>query len=194
MEDLEKGLGKTVFLDRDGVINYDSADYVKNLDEFVLIPGSLPAICKLSRRGYAVFVVSNQSALARNYIDLAGLEKIHEYLRESVRNAGGKIEGVYFCPHHPDEGCDCRKPKPGLIERAASEHCIDVSSAVMVGDNLTDIQCARNAGCKRAYWVATGLGGRPDESIMKTFGNFCREAKNLYHAVDLLVGDENAGE
>ncbi len=194
MDNLEKTIRKAVFLDRDGVINRDSADYVKSLDEFVLIPGSISAISKLSGRGYAVFVVTNQSALARNYIDPAGLEEIHEYLREAVRNAGGEIRGIYFCPHHPDEGCECRKPKTGLIERAASEHGIDVSSAVMIGDKQTDIQCARNAGCKRAYWVATGLGGRPDESIKRSFGNFCKEAKNLDHAVDLLIGDENAGE
>lgn len=187
-------LKKTVFLDRDGVINCDSAEYVKSLREFVFIPGSLPAICKLSRSGYAVFVVSNQSGLARGYIDSVGLEKIHQYLKKSVRNAGGEIQGIYFCPHHPDEGCECRKPRPGLIEKAASENDIDIPSTVMIGDKLTDIQCARNAGCKSAYWVPTGIGDRPDEDRMRAFGDFCRRARNLYHAVDLLIGNEKSGK
>ena len=187
-------LKKAVFLDRDGVINRDSADYIKNLEEFVFLPGSLPAICKLSSSGYRVFVVSNQSGLARSFIDPADLENIHRYLRESVQNAGGKIQDIYFCPHHPDERCECRKPRTGLIQRAAFEYEIDLPTAVMVGDKLTDIQCAQNAGCKRAYWVATGIGGRPQKNRMRAFGNFCRGAKNLYHAVDLLIGDENAGK
>ena len=125
---------KAVFLDRDGVINRDSADYVKSLAEFSLIPGSVEAIAKLTQAGYEVFVITNQSGLARGIIDMAGLEEIHRYLKNAVREAGGEIRGVYFCPHHPDDGCDCRKPSPGLIRKAAEENGLDISKTVMIGD------------------------------------------------------------
>jgi D-glycero-D-manno-heptose 1,7-bisphosphate phosphatase len=183
-------LEKVVFLDRDGVINRDSRDYIKSVDEFEFLPGSLAAIARLHRHGRAVFVVTNQSALARNMIDLAGLEKIHEYMKLRVRKAGGLIRGVYFCPHMPGEGCECRKPSPGLLLRAARDHGVNLASAVMVGDKWTDIECAFRAGCGSAFLVASGLDRRPDVERSETYGDFRVMARNLEHAVDLLIGDE----
>jgi D-glycero-D-manno-heptose 1,7-bisphosphate phosphatase len=183
-------LKKVVFLDRDGVINYDSLNYIKNLDEFILIPGSLSAISKLSRHGYAIFVISNQSAIARKLADITIINDMHRYLRESVQNAGGHIDGIYFCPHHPDQGCHCRKPRIGLIEQAAVENHIDISSSVMVGDRLTDMECAQRAGCKGAYLVMTGISNPLKEKNIDLFKDFYQPAKTLYHAVDLLIYED----
>jgi D-glycero-D-manno-heptose 1,7-bisphosphate phosphatase len=180
-------LKKVVFLDRDGVINYDSLEYIKNLNEFILIPGSISAISKLSQQGYAVFVITNQSAIARKLADITIINDIHRYLKKSVQNAGGHINGIYFCPHHPSQGCSCRKPRTGLIDQAVVENCIDVGSAVMVGDKLTDIECAKRAGCKHAYLVMTGLVNPLKEDKNDLFQNFYQNAKTLFHAVDLLI-------
>jgi D-glycero-D-manno-heptose 1,7-bisphosphate phosphatase len=181
---------KVVFLDRDGVINYDSLNYIKNLDEFILIPGSLSAISKLSQEGYAIYVITNQSAIARKFADFATIRLIHQYLKESVHNAGGHIDGIYLCPHHPDEGCHCRKPRTGLIDQAAEENGIDIGSAVMVGDKFTDIECAKSAGCNRAYLVMTGIVNPLKNSKNDPFRDFCQHAKTLFHAVDLLVYED----
>jgi D-glycero-D-manno-heptose 1,7-bisphosphate phosphatase len=180
-------LKKVVFLDRDGVINYDSLEYIKNLNEFILIPGSISAISKLSQQGYAVFVITNQSAIARKLTDITIINDIHHYLKKSVQNAGGHINGIYFCPHHPSQECSCRKPRTGLIDQAVVENHIDIGSAVMVGDKLTDIECAKRAGCKHAYLVMTGLVNPLKEDKNDLFQNFYQNAKTLFHAVDLLI-------
>lgn len=183
-------MNKVVFLDRDGVINYDSLNYIKSLDEFILIPGSLSAISKLSQHGYNVYVITNQSAIARNLADISIINDLHQYLRESVYHAGGHIDGIYFCPHHPDQGCHCRKPRTGLIDQAVAENYIDVGSAVMVGDKLTDIECAKRAGCKRAYLVMTGIVNPLKQIENDLFQDFFQSAKTLFHAVDLLVYED----
>lgn len=186
-------LKKVVFLDRDGVINRDSLSYIKNLAEFIFIPGSLSAICKLSRYGYSVYVITNQSGIARNLIDLHELDKIHHYLIKSVHKAGGHLGGVYFCPHHPDHGCNCRKPQPGLIYKAAMDNCIDISSSIMIGDKYTDIECAKRAGCKGAYLVKSDIDKRRETSAKKWPLGFCRHTGNLFQAIDIII-EENESQ
>ncbi len=183
-------LKKIVFLDRDGVINFDSAHYIKTVEEFKFIPGSLPAIAKLSRYGYLVFVISNQSGIARGLIRKRDLDKIHNHLLESVQRTGGKLEDVYFCPHHPDQGCDCRKPRPGLIHQAAREHHLDVRSSIMIGDKLTDIECAENAGCRQAYLVKTGIENQSRFAAEKFSPMFYRTAGTLFHAADIIIAED----
>jgi len=183
-------LQKVVFLDRDGVINRDSPSYIKNLAEFIFIPGSLSAICKLSRYGYSVYVITNQSGIARNLIDLHELNNIHGYLIESVHKAGGHLGGIYYCPHHPDHRCNCRKPQPGLIYKAALDNCIDISSSIMIGDKYTDIECAKRAGCKCAYLVMTGIDKQQEIYTKKFPLEFCRNTGNLFQAVDIII-EEN---
>lgn len=151
-------LEKVVFLDRDGVINRDSPDYIKCISEFELLPRSLVAIRELTRNGYHVILITNQSIIGRGMVPEAGLARIHEHLKQTVAAGGGRIEDIFFCPHTPDDGCDCRKPKPGLIRLAAQAHNIDVSRTVMVGDSAKDIVCARRAGCGAAVLVRTGNG------------------------------------
>jgi D-glycero-D-manno-heptose 1,7-bisphosphate phosphatase len=149
---------KTVFLDRDGVINEDSPDYIKCWAEFSFIQGSLDAIARLTRSGWSIIVITNQSAINRGMIPLAELESMHRRLRRAVLDSGGRITDIFYCPHRPDEGCGCRKPKPGLIVAARDRYGIDLSRTVMVGDSAKDILAGRAAGCGRTVLVQTGNG------------------------------------
>jgi D-glycero-D-manno-heptose 1,7-bisphosphate phosphatase len=151
-------LEKVVFLDRDGVINRDSSDYVKTWEEFEFLPGSLDAIALLARHGFPVIIVTNQSSIGRGMISIETLSRTHRLMCEAVAAHGGKIEDIFFCPHTPEEMCDCRKPAPGLVYKARDKHEIDLSGTVFVGDSVKDIECARNAGCGRSILVKTGNG------------------------------------
>jgi D-glycero-D-manno-heptose 1,7-bisphosphate phosphatase len=178
---------RVVFLDRDGVINRDSPDYIKSRAEFEFLPGSLEAIRQLSEAGYRPIVVSNQSAVNRGLISINELEAIHRMLAEAVRRAGGRIDDILYCPHRPDENCPCRKPKTGLIRRAAAKHAIDPVLAVFVGDSAKDIECARNAGCRIAVLVRTGNGAEA-ELLLKAKGiRVDHVAENLLEAVHWML-------
>ncbi len=146
----------TVFLDRDGVINYDRPDYVKSRNEFRFIPGSRKALALLAGSGMKVILITNQSAVGRGIITSAGLESIHRHLLAGVKAAGGRIDDILYCPHRPEDDCSCRKPRPGLLLQAAARHCLRLDQAVMIGDSAKDIQAARAAGCNAAYLVKTG--------------------------------------
>lgn len=149
---------KIVFLDRDGVINRDSPDYIKSPEEFHFIPGSRSAIRDLTAAGFAVIVITNQSVIGRKMADKATLEAIFAKMTDGVTARGGRILDIFFCPHTPSDGCDCRKPKPGLLEQASSKYGIDLSLAFMVGDSAKDIECARGAGVGASVLVMTGNG------------------------------------
>ena len=114
-------LKKVVFLDRDGTINQDSADFIKNWSEFVFLPRSIEAMRDLTAAGFTIIVITNQSAIPRKLISQAELENIHTKLIAAVRSGGGNISDIFFCPHMPDDGCDCRKPAPGLIFQAQNK-------------------------------------------------------------------------
>lgn len=148
-----------IILDRDGVINYDSIDYIKTPDEWIPIPGSLEAIADLSRAGHGIVVASNQSGVGRGYYTLVTLEKVHQKMRQAIESSGGRLLGIYFCPHKPEDNCDCRKPKPGLLLAIKKDYpsAFQFNKAVLVGDSLRDIQAAHSAGCK-AVLVKTGNG------------------------------------
>jgi D-glycero-D-manno-heptose 1,7-bisphosphate phosphatase len=150
---------KLVILDRDGVINHDSENYIKTPDEWMAINKSPEAIAALSQAGFTVVIASNQSGIGRGLFDGEMLAHIHAKLIDTVEAAGGKIDGIFFCPHHPDEKCACRKPKPGLIN--AIEHEFEISAkkigAYFVGDTLKDIELANNTGC-HPILVKTGKG------------------------------------
>jgi D-glycero-D-manno-heptose 1,7-bisphosphate phosphatase len=147
----------TVFLDRDGVINRDSAAYVKSWAEFAFLPGSLDALARLTAAGLALVVITNQSAVGRGLITAAGLAEIHRRMQQAIEKAGGRLLDIFFCPHLPEAGCRCRKPAPGLIEAACRRHDLDPALSVMVGDRAKDIRCGQAAGCR-----ATVLVGRDD--------------------------------
>lgn len=147
-----------VILDRDGVINEDSTDFIKSVDEFFPIPGSLEAIAKLSQAGWKVFVVSNQSGISRGLLTASTLNRIHGHLLESVQRLGGQIEAILFCPHGPDDRCLCRKPFPGLLESLADRSGLALNGAILVGDALRDLEAAKAMNLQPVL-VETGKGG-----------------------------------
>lgn len=151
---------KTVFLDRDGVINRNPPNrgYVKTWAEFAFIPNARRAIRELTESGYRIFVITNQSGIGRGLYTEETVEDIHRRMVIEITKAGGKIDDVYCCPHHPDAGCECRKPKPGMLKRAAQEHNINLSSAYLIGDFTTDISAGKRAGTSATFLVLTGLG------------------------------------
>ena len=148
-----------VFLDRDGVINRDSDQYIKHWAEFEFLPGSLEALARLTAAGLQLVVVTNQSAVGRGLVSLAGLQEIHRHMTGAIAAAGGRLLDILFCPHRPEAGCDCRKPATGMIAEACRRHGLDPARAVMVGDRAKDIRCGRDAGCR-----ATVLVGAADPS------------------------------
>lgn len=148
----------TVFLDRDGVINQDSPDYIKTPDEFHFIPGSPEAVALLNRHGFDVILITNQSLIGRKMAGRETLDRIFAKMNQGIEAAGGRIKDIFYCPHLPDDGCDCRKPLPGLIFQARDRHGIDLARSVMVGDSAKDMDCGRNAGCAKVLLVSTGNG------------------------------------
>ena len=161
-----------VFLDRDGVI-VKHVHYLHRTAEIALIPGAADAIRRLNARNVPAVVVTNQSAVARGMLSEADLRAIHDELSRMLESEGARIDGIYYCPHHPDFGeppyrrdCECRKPKPGLLLQAASELAIDLGESAMVGDSITDIAAGRQAGCRTAALVLTG-DGRGERELLK---------------------------
>lgn len=148
---------KLIILDRDGVINQDSKDYIKSVDEWKSIPGSLQAIARLCQNGFRVIVVSNQAGLARNKLNIVNLGEIHRKLLDHLSQYGGTIDAFFFCPHDPKTGCDCRKPKTGLLDQISERLHIDLTDVPMVGDKLSDIEAALAAGATPIL-VKTGHG------------------------------------
>ena len=150
---------KLIILDRDGVINQDSDDYIKSPDEFIPLPGSLEAIARLNQAGYRVAVATNQSGVARGLFDLDTLGRIHAKLGQGLATVGGHIDAIAFCPHGPDDGCDCRKPKPGLLNELADRLGISLEGVPVVGDSLRDLRAAHEVGAQPIL-VRTGKGER----------------------------------
>jgi len=150
---------KTIFLDRDGVINRNPPNkgYVRKWAEFTFIPNSRKAIRELTESGYRIVVVTNQSGIGRGLYSEEDLADIHARMVAEINKTGGKIDAVYYCPHHPDAGCECRKPKPGMLIRAAREHNIELSNAYLIGDWTTDIEAGQRVGAT-TFLVLTGLG------------------------------------
>ncbi len=149
--------GRYILLDRDGVINYDSDLFIKSPEEWQPIEGSLEAIALFNDNGFKVVVISNQSGLARGLFDQSMLTKIHAKMQHMVEEKGGKITAIYFCPHGPNDQCNCRKPKPGLLEAFASEHHVDLHGVILVGDSMVDVQAAQ-AAAAQPILVKTGKG------------------------------------
>ena len=148
-----------LILDRDGVINLDSDDYIKSLDEWIPIPSAIAAIARLSQAGWNVAVATNQSGIARGYYDLATLESMHARLRELVAEQGGELGLIVYCPHGPDEGCDCRKPKPGMLRQIAAHYDQSLQGVWFVGDSKGDLEAALAVDCQPVL-VKTGKGER----------------------------------
>ena len=156
----EKNIPRLLILDRDGVINEDSDDYIKSPDAWVPVPGSLEAIARLYRDGWRVVVASNQSGVGRGLFDMGTLNAIHLKMQKALAAAGGRIDAVFLCPHAPEEHCACRKPAPGLFRDIARRHGLDDLSGVpAVGDSARDLLAAQQLGCE-LHLVRSGKGER----------------------------------
>ncbi len=148
---------KLIILDRDGVINQDSDDFIKSPDEWIPIPGSLDAIAKLNKAGFIVVVATNQSGVGRGYFTLEILKKIHQKMQDELKKHGGLVDKIYFCPHTPEYHCECRKPKSGLFTQIQQDYAVDFQQTYCIGDSKRDIQAGLTAGCKNIL-VLTGHG------------------------------------
>ncbi len=149
---------KVIFLDRDGVINENIDDgYVTGWDEFRFIPKSKAAIAALTDADWSVIVISNQAGIGKRVMSMQAVEEINARMVTEIERCGGKIEAVYYCPHRPDEDCECRKPKPGMLLKAACDFGVELPQSYLVGDKISDVQAGAEAGCKTVL-VKTGWG------------------------------------
>lgn len=174
---------KYVLLDRDGVINEDSGDFIKSADEWLPIKGSLEAIALLNKHGYQVVVITNQSGVGRGHYSDATLTEMHLKMIRMVEALGGKISHIYYCPHLPEADCKCRKPKPGMLEQFSKDAEVDLTDIYFIGDSLRDIEAGIAAGAKPLL-VKTGngrktLAANPDLNI-PIF-------ENLYDAAEYIL-------
>jgi D-glycero-D-manno-heptose 1,7-bisphosphate phosphatase len=171
-----------VMMDRDGVINEDSNDFIKSVGEWRPINGSLEAIAALHRAGWRVAVVTNQSGIGRGFYDEETLAAIHRHMRERVRAAGGELAGVYYCPHLPEDGCDCRKPRPGMFRALERELGVSVVGAPYIGDRLSDVEAAKAVGA-RPFLVRTGTGAATEALLssraIPVFDDLAAAARSL---------------
>jgi len=155
---------RLIVLDRDGVINQDSSDFVKSAEEWIPLDGSIEAIALLSRAGFKVAVASNQSGLARGLFDADALSEMHGKLHSLVSAAGGCVDHIAICSHGPDDNCDCRKPKPGLLHQIGAQFGVSMAGIPIIGDSLRDLQAARSAEA-RPILVRTGNGRKTEECL-----------------------------
>ncbi len=190
---MKNGSRPAVFLDRDGTVN-EQMGYINHISRFHLLPEAAKAIKLLNDRKIPVVVVSNQSGLARGYFPMELLDEVHGKMRELLASEGAHVDGLYYCPHHPEAGeekyrisCNCRKPKIGMLQQAAEELDLDLSRSFLVGDRWSDIKCAQRAGCTPVL-VLTGYGRGdhlfigPTQEIQPAF-----VAENLLGAVEWIV-------
>ena len=191
---------RAIFLDRDGTIS-EEVGFVDRLDRFHLLPRAAAAIRRINDSGFLAILVTNQSGVARGLFDEALVDAIHERLARWLAAEGARLDAIYACPHHPSEGkppyradCDCRKPRPGLLARAAREHDVDLSSSYMIGDKASDIETARNAGAQ-GILVRTGYGeGELRDRIPQSSAQPAFVADDLHGAVEWILSKERARE
>lgn len=178
-----------VILDRDGVVNYDSDDYIKSPDEWRAIPKSLEAIVKLNQAGFRVVIASNQSGLARGFFNIDTLNKIHAKMYRELAELGGNIEAIFFCPHSPRGTCNCRKPKPGLYNEIAQRLGIHLTGVPAIGDSLRDIQAATAAGATPML-VRTGKGLKTETELAQNGFAHVQIYDDLAAAAQVIVNQQ----
>jgi D-glycero-D-manno-heptose 1,7-bisphosphate phosphatase len=176
---------RLVILDRDGVINLESDAFVKSADEWKPIEGSMEGIRLLTEAGFTIAVASNQSGLGRGLFDHAALEDMHRKMCRLAEDAGGNIDNIVVCPHHPDDGCDCRKPQPGLLRQLAKHYGVTLAGVPVIGDSARDIDAALAVGA-RPILVLTGNGSKALHSLNTKGVEVCA---NLLEAARLLSNE-----
>jgi D-glycero-D-manno-heptose 1,7-bisphosphate phosphatase len=180
-----------IFLDRDGVIIENRANYVRGWEDVAIFGQALTALAEIHSSAYKIVMVTNQSAVGRGIISLETVREINKRLGKIIEQTGGRIDGVYVCPHAPGDHCDCRKPKPGLLLQAAEAHDLDLSRSILIGDTLGDVMAGQAAGVGQTVLVRTGLGAgqefSPKARELKPFLIF----DTLEEALSELVGDSS---
>jgi len=177
---------KAIFLDRDGVICENRNEYVKSWEEFVWISGAKEALSRLTRNGYTTIVITNQSAVGRGIVSRQVVEEIHQRMGKEITQTGGKVERIYYCPHKPEDGCSCRKPKPDLLLQAAEDFKLDLRSSYLIGDMITDIEMGHKVGCRTIMLkTGKGLSQLADQAHWKIKPDYI--AQDLSEAVDLIL-------
>lgn len=174
---------EAVFLDRDGVINENRQDHVKAWSEFQFLPGAVEAVARLTRSGVRVFVITNQAIVNRGIVPRWVVEDMHTRMQKLLAAGGGVVEAVAYCPHRPDEGCACRKPRPGLLRHLAAQYGLNLALCVVVGDALADVEAGRSAGCDTVL-VLSGRG-REQDALART--RDYRLAADLPAAAELIL-------
>ncbi len=169
-----------LFLDRDGVIIENRSDYVRSWTDVEFLPGALETLAALAALPHKIIIVTNQSLVGRGIITFAEAEAINIHILETIKKAGGRVDGLYMCPHAPEDYCQCRKPRPGLLQQAILDHNIVTERSIMVGDALTDIQAGQAAGLKDSYLVLTGRGHQQLRLPLA-------DSLLPYHVIDSLV-------
>jgi D-glycero-D-manno-heptose 1,7-bisphosphate phosphatase len=183
-----------IFLDRDGVIIENRPQYVRSWTDVEFFPQAIDALQKLKNTAYKVVIVTNQAGVSRGVLPLDTAEEINRRLWAEIERLGGRIDGIFMCPHKPEDGCNCRKPQPGLIRQAAQVLQIDLKSSLLVGDMLTDLLAGQNAGVPRLALVRTGLGaGQVDAPPPEGLQGF-QVFETLSDALDRLVFDSQGVE
>ena len=177
---------KLIIIDRDGVINEDSDAYIKNTEEWIPLEGSLDAIARLNRAGYTVTVATNQSGLSRGYFDLKTLSAMHRKMESLLAEQGGHIDAVFYCPHGPKDDCDCRKPKPGLLNEIGKRFQTKLDNVLFVGDTLSDVRAAVAANAKPVL-VRTGKGDKTEKLLKENGFEDVPVYKNLSKVVDAIL-------
>ena len=177
---------KLIIIDRDGVINEDSDAYIKSTEEWIPVPGSLEAIARLNRAGYTVTVATNQSGLSRGYFDLKTLSAMHRKMDSLLAEQGGSVDAVFYCPHGPKDGCDCRKPKPGLLNEIGKRFQMKLDNVFFVGDSLKDVKAAVAANAKPVL-VKTGKGCKAEKKLKENGFSDVPVYENLAKMVDALL-------
>jgi heptosyltransferase-2 len=185
--------GITVFLDRDGTINQDRG-YLASPEQFHFFPGAIESLTRLNHLGAQVILITNQSGLARGFLSESDLLAIHRKLETSLRAHGGWLDGVFFCPHHPDEGCRCRKPNPGLIEQAQRSLPVDVSKSYLVGDKQSDMELALNVGSVGVLVMTGPYSGEVQEQVQGGVLLVGHTAHTFQESVDWIIQDSQTRE
>ena len=182
-------MNPAIFLDRDGVIIENRADYVRSWRDVEIYPYTMRVLARLAKTPNKIILVTNQSAVGRGLVPLETVRQINQRLVKLIEHAGGRIDGVYVCPHAPEAACDCRKPEPGMLLQAAADHQIDMGASLMVGDAITDLEAAQAAGIPRLILVRSGRG-RAQEQLLesKVFANL--QIFDDLEGAMLSVGDD----
>lgn len=180
-----EGMNTAIFLDRDGVINHNRFDYVKTWEEYIFLPNIFEPLKRLAQSEYTIVIISNQSPIGRGLVQQETVEAINQRMKAEIESRGGRVDGIYYCPHRPDEGCECRKPRPGLLLRAAQELNLDLSRSYFIGDAVSDLEAALAADCTPLF-VQTGVGSDQLARLKEKGLDHIKKFRDLKDAVDFI--------